>query len=168
MELTVTLSISPVSEESAIIETLESLPWDYEGIDLVVYSEDTSKVKRIIKEEDLESTLLNGQKETSLCKEPYSSDDIYKTIGVEDYKTKHVTSLKPGNTIKTFDPNILKENFEIGFGEDNNEKLPVAAMCFETRMLPVSDSGIIFSTEFLRKNNFSSDTSFIPSFITEN
>lgn len=161
MELTVTLSISPVSEESAIIETLESLPWDYEGIDLVVYSEDTSKVKRIIKEEDLESTLLNGQKETSLCKEPYSSDDIYKTIGVEDYKTKHVTSLKPGNTIKTFDPNILKENFEIGFGEDNNEKLPVAAMCFETRTLPVSDSGIIFSTEFLRKNNLSSDTSSI-------
>ena len=88
MELTIVLSISPDSKDEEIFETLDSLPWDSDGVDLVVYSEDTNRVRKVIKEEDLESTLLGGQMEVLFCDEPYSSDDTYMNIGEEDCKTE--------------------------------------------------------------------------------
>ena len=63
MELTIVLSVSPDSKDEEIFEPLDSLPWDSDGVDLVVYSEDTNRVRKVIKEEDLESTLLGGQME---------------------------------------------------------------------------------------------------------
>ena len=82
MELTIVLSVSPDSKDEEIFETLDSLPWDSDGVDLVVYSEDTNRVRKVIKEEDLESTLLGGQMEVLFCDEPYSSDDEYRCGGL--------------------------------------------------------------------------------------
>ena len=164
MELTLALSISPSSERDDIIDTLESLPWDEEGIDLVIYSPDTKEIKKIIKKGDLESTLLNGQMEVLFCEEPYSSVDTYMNIGLEDCKTDLITFLKPGDTIEYFDPDLLRENFDVGFGNIEGG-YPVASICYESRMLPVSFHGMIFSVEFLRRNYLKFGESFIPALI---
>ena len=164
MELTIALSISPESSKNDITETLESLPWDTNGVDLVIYSEDTKRVKKIIKEEDLESTLLNGQMNVLFCEEPYSSDDTYMNIGVEDCKTELITFLKPGDTIEFFDPDLLEETKEVGFGNIEGG-YPVTSTCYESRMLPLSTSGMIFSADFLRRNFLKIDDTFIPRLI---
>ena len=164
MELTITLNVFPESSENDIVETLESLPWDTPGIDLIVYSGDTKKIKKIIKEEGLESTLLNGQMNVLFCEEPFSSDDTYMNIGVEDCKTELITFLKPGDTIEFFDPDLLNETKEIGFGNIEGG-YPVTAICYESRMLPLSTSGMIFSVDFLRRNFLRFDDTFIPRLI---
>lgn len=163
MELTISLNILPTSEKFEIIDTLESLPWDQEGIDLVIYSEDSKKVKKIIKEEGLESTLLNGKMEVLLCEEPYSSDNTYMNIALEDCKTELITFLKPGDTIEFFDPDLLlsNENFDLGLGNIEG-RYPVASTCFESRMLPVSTDGMIFSAKFLKKNELVFGDEFLP------
>ena len=161
MELTIAFSISPDSKNDEILETLDSLPWDTEGIDLIVYSEDTGRIKKILKEGDLESTLLNGQMGVLFCEEPYSSDDTYMNIGVEDCKTDYITFLKPGDTIESFDPDLLRENFDVGFGEISG-KSPITTMCYDSRMLPLNESGIIFSTNFLKMNCLEFGKKFIP------
>ena len=161
MELTIVLSVSPDSKDEEIFETLDSLPWDSDGVDLVVYSEDTNRVRKVIKEEDLESTLLGGQMEVLFCDEPYSSDDTYMNIGVEDCKTELITFMKPGDTIDYFDPDLLKEKFDVGFGSTTGDK-PIAAVCYESRMLPIGISGIIFSVDFLRHNYLKLSKEFLP------
>ena len=158
------LSISPASERDDVIRTIDSLPVDYDGIDLVIYSEDTKKVKQIIKEGDLESTLLNGQMEVLFCEEPYSSDDTYMNIGLEDCRTDLITFLRPGDTVEFFDPDLLYEKFDVGFGNIEGG-YPVASVCYESRMLPISVDGIIFSVKYLRENWLKLGDSFIPCLI---
>lgn len=161
MELTIVLSVSPDSKDEEIFETLDSLPWDSDGVDLVVYSEDTDRVRKVIKNEDLESTLLSGQMEVLFCDEPYSSDDTYMNIGVEDCKTELITFMKPGDTIDYFDPDLLTEKFDVGFGSTSEDK-PIASVCYESRMLPIGVSGIIFSVDFLRHNYLKLSKEFLP------
>lgn len=162
MGLTIVLSVSPDSKDREIFETLDSLPWDSDGVDLVVYSEDTNRVRSVIKNEDLESTLLDGQMEVLFCDEPYSSDDTYMNIGVEDCKTELITFVKPGDTVDYFDPNLLNEKInDIGLGSTTEDK-PIASTCYESRMLPIGISGIIFSVDFLKRNYLKLGKDFLP------
>ena len=162
MELTIVLSVSPDSKNEEIFETLDSLPWDSDGVDLVVYSEDTDQVRKVIKNEDLESTLLNGQMNVLFCDEPYSSDDTYMNIGVEDCKTELITFIKPGDTIDNFDPDLLNEKIDVGFGSTTGDE-SIASICYDSRMTPLSTCGIVYSVDFLRRNYLKLGKDFIPS-----
>ena len=82
-------------------------------------------------------------------------------IGVEDCKTELITFMKPGDTIDYFDPDLLKEKFDVGFGSTTGDK-PIAAVCYESRMLPIGISGIIFSVDFLRHNYLKLSKEFLP------
>lgn len=160
MELTIALCVAPNSEEEKIIETLDSLPWDQEGVDLVIYSEDTGRIKRIIKEADLEDTLLSGEMEVLFCESPFSSMTLYRNIGLEDAKTDYITFLEPGDCITYFDQDLLREDFSIGLPGYGD--LPVAYSCWECRMFPISLSGVIFRTNHLKETGLPIDDTILP------
>lgn len=167
MNLTITLSVSPESKEEEIIETLYSIP-ESSGIDLVIYSEDSKRIRQIIKgEEALDKYLNSSPLDILLCEEPYSSDDTYMNIGVEDCKTNLIMFLKPGDTIEYFDETLLLEKFDVGFGclelgYDQKGFDSIASVCHESRMLPLNLSGMVFSVDFLRRNFLKIGNTFIP------
>lgn len=161
MELTIVLSISPDSGRDNITRTIDSvLNVGDQGIDLVIYSEDTGKIQKIIREEGLEEALLTGDMEILFCQEPFSSVDTYQNIGLEDCKTDYIMFLSPGDTIDFFDPIFLCEKFDVAFGETNGKSIPAEA--YESRMLPLGIQGMVFSVDFLKGNDISFDATFLP------
>ena len=134
------------------METLESLPWDYSGVDLLVYSKDTSRIKKIIKESDLESTLRDSEVGIVFCETP-EDEENHHTIGLEDTKTDEVMFLEAGDVIEDFQGDLLttaglQEPFGVpGLG---NIAVPETSICHSARTLPESYRGMVFKAQWLR------------------
>lgn len=154
MELTIILSVSSFSENYDIIETLESLPWDNDGVDLIIYSKDKEKIKKIISEEDLERTIMDGKMNVVLC-ETQEEDSDHHSIGLEDAKTDGIMFLNSGDVIEDFQYDLLTTSVsgEIGLPGVGKEGIPETATCHECKTLPDSYRGIIFKTKWLKENN---------------
>lgn len=152
MELTVVLSVSRNSDDYDILDTLESLPWDQDGIDLIIYSEDTKRIKRVINESDLKSIIRDSKVEVVLCETP--EEDSYHTIGLEDTKTEEVMFLEAGDIIEDFQGDLFTSSVvdSIGIPGIGKEGTPETVFCFETRSLPENYRGVIFNTSWLREN----------------
>ena len=151
MELTIVLSVGDLSDDHEVLETLESLPWSYSGIDLLVYSEDTSKLKEIISGEDIEGVIKESPVGVVFCETP-EGKELHHTIGLEDTKTEGVMFLNSGDIIEDFQEDILltgtPEPIGIpGLGEDG---IPETVICHSSRMLPESYRGMIFKAQWLR------------------
>lgn len=153
MELTVILSVSKNSDDYDILDTLESLPWDQEGIDLIIYSEDNERIKKLIKGSDLESTIRDSSIEMVLCKTS-EEESSYHTIGLEDSKTEEIMFLEAGDIIEDFhgDLFISYKVDSIGIPGVGKEGIPETILCYETRSLPENYRGVIFNTSWLREN----------------
>lgn len=152
MELTIVLSVSKGSDDYDILDTLESLPWSQEGVDLIVYSEDSGRLKKVLKESDLESTIRDGKVGVVLCETP--EEDSYHTIGLEDTKTEEVMFLEAGDIIEDFQGDLFTTSKvkDVGIPGLGEEGTPETVICHETRSLPENYRGLIFNTSWLREN----------------
>lgn len=167
MDLTIALSISSSSTSSEILNTLDTIPVDTEGVDLIIYSENTKKIKQIIKEGELEENLKRGEVNVLFCESPYSSNEVYHGFGLEDSKTDLITFLNSGDLILDFQDDMLIDSkyplYFPGLGQDG---LPESLLCYDSRMLPVSYRGIIFNVNYLRKHKLIPSISLISSFLS--
>ena len=151
MELTIVLSVSSKSEDCDLLDTLESLPWDKSGIDLIIYSKDTRRIKKVLNESDLESTIRDSDVEVVFCET--QEEESYHTIGLEDTKTDGVMFLEAGDIIEDFQSDIIITGISepIGIPGVGEEGIPETALCHEIRTLPESYRGIIFRAPWLRE-----------------
>lgn len=152
MELTIVLSVKSGVEDYDILDTLESLPWDKTGVDLIVYSRDTERIKRVISEGDLEPIIRDSEVGVLFCETP--EENLYHTIGLEDTKTDGVMFLEAGDTIEDFQGDILVAEMSepIGIPGIGQEGTPETITCYECRTLPDSYRGMIFKAQWLRDN----------------
>lgn len=154
MELTIILSVSGSSDDYDIRDTIESLPWNQNGIDLIIYSEDTKRIKRIIRESDLESEIRDSNVEVLFCEVSEEDEDTYHTIGLEDAKTEEIMFLEAGDIIEDFQSDLFTSSRvnEVGIPGLGKDGIPETIICHETRSLPENYRGLIFNTQWLRKN----------------
>lgn len=150
MELTIVLSVPESSEDYDVLDTLESIPWDESGVDLIIYSKDTEKIKKIISEGDLESTIRGSDVGILFCETP-EKDSNHHTIGLGDTKTDAIMFLKAGDIIEDFQGDLLTTAVQgpIGLPGLGKEGLPETVLCYECRTLPDSYRGVIFKTQWL-------------------
>ena len=162
MELSIVLSVSSGSEDQEILETLESLPWNYDGVDLLIYSKDSRRIKRVINESDLESTIKRSDVGVVFCET--SEEEDYHTIGLEDTKTEEVMFLEAGDVIEDFQSDLLTSMAveSIGIPGLGKEGTPETSICYETRSLPENYRGMVFNTSWLRENGLTKINSSFP------
>ncbi|MDE7347010.1 MAG: hypothetical protein K2N48_09780 [Muribaculaceae bacterium] len=92
MELTIVLSVPENAKDQEILETLESIPWEATGVDLLIYSEDTKRIRGVIESGDLTSDIMNSEVGVVFCETPESSE-VHHQLGLQDTKTDSVTFL---------------------------------------------------------------------------
>lgn len=153
MELTIVLSVSSSTKEKELLETLESLPWESDGVDLIIYSENTKKIKSIISEGDLTETIRDSNVGVLFCETP--EENSHHTIGLEDTKTEEVLFLNAGDIIEDFQCDLLTTAVTEPFGIPGlgKEGIPETGICYSCRTLPDSYRGIIFKAQWLREND---------------
>lgn len=152
MELTIVLSVTGGSSDYDILDTLESLPWNQDGVDLIIYSGDTKRIKRVLKESDLETSIQDGKVNVVLCET--QEEESYHTIGLEDAKTEEVIFLEAGDIIEDFQRDLFTSSIvdSVGIPGLGSEGVPETVICHETRCLPENYRGMIFNTKWLREN----------------
>lgn len=158
MELTIVLSVPENAKDLEILETLESIPWGYTGVDLLIYSGSNSRIKEVIEEGDLSGEVMNSEVKTVFCETPEPSNKHHQ-IGFSYTKTDGVVFLTAGDIIEDIQSDLLIYGISgpLGFPGNGPGSTPDTIEYYNSRILPKSYRGIIFNTSWLkeRKADFS-------------
>lgn len=165
------------NQETATINTIDSIleRWEDNFI-LTVYSENqkplNNHLKKVLPSIDCDEENIRLY---HYEKKYYKLGEI-RNFAIQECSSQYLTFLNPGDTVQELnvEEEIFDKNLEILIGnirgEYKTKETSITSLCFNLETLPRSVQGIIFSSEFLKKNdvkfldNTDCDSSIICSF----
>lgn len=177
---TLSVIITSIGKESneKLLNTIDTIPWCSE-ITTVIYSDDSERTIDLLRENGRNLNSIDPEEESKLlvCELKDSEGGVMKNAGIEDMNSDFITFLDSGDMIIDFENEMLDSDSGLPsynddpsqiFGcycgstcgeyikskdedENNLSMTSIREVLQELRMIPISEKGIIYSTEWLKK-----------------